>query len=312
MKKKPNFFIVGAAKSGTTSLYHHLKQHPEIYLSPIKEPNFFSTDIKIENFSPAYRKRTTFVDNSYFNTTPLKEIQLSFIRNSQQYAKLFQAVTNEKIICEASTSYLYASEAARNIFEFNPTSKILIILRNPMERTFSHYLMAVKYGFTALNFRQALEKDLASPNKGWGQSELFIELSLYYEQLKRYFNIFPKNQIKIILFEEFISHQEQTIKEIYRFLSINPQYYTNLDKKNAAEIPKFPKTNKLLTDIGIKQLVLKAINDKTKQRLKSHLFSKKKNQLSQTDKTFLLSFFKEDIKKTSKLIGIDLSHWLQI
>jgi len=312
MKNKPNFFIVGAAKSGTTSLYYHLKQHPEVYLCPIKEPNFFSTDIKIENFSSAYRKRTTFADNSYFNTLPLREMQLSFIKNGQQYAKLFQDVIHEKIICEASTSYLYASDAAKNIFEFNPASKILIILRNPIARTFSHYLMAVRYGFTSLNFRQAIEKDLASPNKGWGQSELFIELSLYYEQLKRYFNIFPKNQIKIILFEELITHQEKTIKDVYSFLAINPQYYTILDKKNAAETPKFPITNKLLTDIGIKKVILDAINNKTKEKLKSYLFSKKKNQLSQTDKTFLLSFFKEDIQKTSKLIDIDLSHWLQI
>lgn len=310
MKNKPNLFIVGAAKAGTTSLYYHLKQHPEVYLCPIKEPNFFSTDIKIENFSSAYRKRTTFVDNSYFNTLPLKELQLSFVKNAQQYAKLFQNVTNEKIICEASTSYLYSSEAAKNIFNFNPDSKILIILRNPVERTFSHYLMAVKYGFTSLNFRQAIEKDLATHRKGWGQSELFIELSLYYKQIKRYFDIFPKNQIKIILFDDLIKHQEKTIKEVYNFLSINKQYYTNLDKKNAAEIPKFPKTNKLLTDVGIKQMILKVINNKTKQKLKSYLFFKKKNQLSQTDKIFLLSFFEKDIQKTSKLIGIDLSYWL--
>ncbi len=312
MENKPNLFIVGAAKSGTTSLYHHLKQHPEVYLSPIKEPNFFSTDIKIEDFSSAYRKRATFVDNRYFNTLPLKEMQLSFIRNSQQYAQLFKNVTTEKIICEASTSYLYSSEAAKNIFDFNPTSKILIIIRNSIERTFSHYLMAVKYGFTSLNFRQAIEKDLAANKKGWGQSELFIELSLYYDQIKRYFDIFPKNQIKIILFDDLVKHQEKTIKEVYNFLSINDQFYTSLDKKNAAETPKYPKTNKLLTDIGIKQLVLKAINNETKQKLKSYLFSKKKNQLSQTDKAFLLPFFEKDNLKTSKLIGIDLSHWLQI
>ncbi|HIE15665.1 MAG TPA: hypothetical protein EYP69_01950, partial [Bacteroidales bacterium] len=79
MNRYPNLFIVGAAKAGTTSLFFQLQKHPDIYFSPLKEPNFFSTDISIDNFSKRYKKRTVFVDEKYFKKQPLTPLQLSFV-----------------------------------------------------------------------------------------------------------------------------------------------------------------------------------------------------------------------------------------
>ncbi len=310
MNTIPNLFIIGAAKAGTTSLYYQLKTHPDIYFSPLKEPNFFSTDIKIEDFTAAYKKRTVFVDDSYFNKTPLKELQLSFVRDLSQYNQLFRERNNQKIVGEASTSYLYSTEAAKNIFSFNPSAKIIAIIRNPVKRSFSHYQMALRYGFTALDFRKAIENDIKNPVKGWGQSELFIELSLYHNQLKRYFDIFPENQIKVILFDKLINEPEKSFNEIWQFLSVEPINLSKLIEKNTAEIPRFSKANKLVSDIGIKQVMGKMLGNKAKQKLKPLFFDKGEKTISKKNKEFLLPFFEKDLQKTSNLIGIDLMYWL--
>lgn len=314
MEKIPNMFIVGAAKAGTTSLYYYLNQCPQIYFSPIKEPNYFSSDIKIEEFSNKYKKRTIIVNEKYFNSRPLKHLQLSFIRNESQYNSLFDEVRNEKIIGEASTTYLFSNQAAKNIFRFNPKCKILIVLRNPFERTFSHYLMALRYGFTTLPFREAIIQDQENHVKGWGQSELFIELSLYYEQLKRYFDVFPPNQIKILFFNELVTNPKKTISDINWFLKVPSNNLFDMEAKNQAEIPRFMKLNKLLTDTGIKKAVGKTMGKNLKEMIKPILFSKdkKKVQFSSEDKHFLLPFFDENIKKTSQLINKDLSNWFKV
>ena len=154
MVKKPNFFLVGAAKSGTTTLSKMLEAHPEVYLSPIKEPNYFSKDILPEKFEPVYRKNTFFADKTYFSQKPLKKVHLSFVREEKEYMALFEDAGNEKAIGECSTSYLYSSEAAEEIRKFQPDAKIIVILRNPVTRAFSHYLMGLRFGYSSLDFRK--------------------------------------------------------------------------------------------------------------------------------------------------------------
>lgn len=163
--KKPNFFVVGAAKAGTTSIYHYLKSHNDIYLSPIKEPHFFSTDIKIQDFTSTYKKHTFLDLDSYFKEKPYEELALSFVKDMEQYYKLFEDHKNEKAVGECSPSYLYSEKAALNIFNFNKDAKIIISLRNPIKRAYSHYLMALRLGQTDLDFREAFEQDLKQEKK---------------------------------------------------------------------------------------------------------------------------------------------------
>jgi len=118
MERWPNFFIVGTAKAGTTSLYEYFKDIPGIYMSPVKEPSYFSHAL----IPPGAPKR--------------KRIQ-----NKNEYLKLFEDVKNEKVIGEASPGYLVYPEVAKWIHEIAPTAKILISLRDPVERLFSSYLM---------------------------------------------------------------------------------------------------------------------------------------------------------------------------
>lgn len=306
----PNFFIIGAAKSGSTSLYSYLGKHKEVYFSPIKEPNYFCTDIIPDNFCNSYKKRTTFVNSSYFEKKPLQELQLSFIRNKDWYKQLFDAVTTEKAIGESSTTYLLSETAAQNIYAYQPNAKIIVLLRNPILRAYSHYLMALRYGFTSLSFYDALQKDRNAKNKGFGISEMFIETGMYYEQLKRYFSVFPEKQIHVILFKDLVNNTLETVNKCALFLDISPLKSLNTEIKNAAEVPRNAYINKLMSDIRIKQLGANIFSDKLKTKLKKILVSNQYNKISQSDFDFLLSIYKTNIEQTSQLLNKDLSYWL--
>jgi len=170
MKEKlPNFFIVGAAKAGTTSLYNYLKQHPDIYMSPIKEPNYFAKDIDINLFRKDYKKTALIDTQKYFSKPKLEELHLAFITELEDYIKLFQKVSNEKVIGETSVSYLYSKVAAKEIKKLVPDAKIVIILRDPIERAYSHYLMNLKEGL--ITERNFIKEILVDYNKSYKDGE---------------------------------------------------------------------------------------------------------------------------------------------
>ncbi|MFC2096494.1 sulfotransferase [Bacteroidota bacterium] len=307
MKVKPNFFIVGAAKSGTTSLYNYLGQHPDIYFSPIKEPNYFSDDIDISKFSSIY-KRNTFLDiDKYFSKSKLEELQLTFIRNPEYYERLFDAEQDFKLKGESSTSYLYSKSASQNIYSYDPKAKIIVVLRNPMERAFSHYQMAVRYGYTKLNFREAIEKDIQQKNKGWGISELFIDLGMYYEQLERYFNVFPLNQIKVLLSDDLKNNTQEGLNECFKFLGVENLKIEDQEIYNYSTSPRNIWVNYIITRIGIK----KSLKNLIPNFMIKSFFKPTKDRLNRNEFDFLLDIFKEDIKRTASLINRDLNSWLE-
>src|SRR5215469_13417957 len=149
----PSFFIVGAANSGTTSLYGYLKQHPDVFMPALKEPHYFA------QVTPSHKQRH------------LRTI----IRNQAAYLRLFHRADGCKAIGEASPSYLWDANAPYRIARAIPDAKIIILLRDPVERAYSHYLMDVREGLQDLAFAAALKKDWAQQNKGWSVSQLYVE-----------------------------------------------------------------------------------------------------------------------------------------
>ncbi len=310
--KFPDFFVIGAAKAGTTTIYEWLFRHPQLYLSPIKEPNFFSTDINPENFSSIYKKNNPINLEKYFSQRPLKKIHLAFVRDEKLYQRLFKEINTEKHAGECSTSYLYSFEAARNIYSFNPEAKIIAILRQPAERAFSHYLMALKYGYVTAPFLQAFESDRKTTPKGWGISQLFYELGQYGTQLERYYQVFKPEQIKIILFEDIKDNPEKAFKEICRHLNVDESIKIPLDiPYNPARLPLSP----LLMRLGKSRVLQGLFNifpeqwyDKLK-RILSYSPQEKNIRLKKEEKKYITGLYVEEIKKVEKLTGLNLSHW---
>lgn len=309
----PNFFVVGAAKAGTTSIYRQLKLHPEIYMSPIKEPHYFSTDILPENFDKDYKKTYPSNLSAYLNGDLAEEILLAYVKNWPDYLKLFKNVVNEKVIGEISNSYLYSETAAAEIKAKIPNAKIIIFLRNPIERAFSHYVMDLRMGLVDCSFREAIETDLSQSAKGWGVSHLYVELGLYYQQVKRYFDLFPSDQILVFLFDDLKNHPETVYEKTQNFLGVKPADSPGFGKKhNQASLPRtgLASFNRFATRFGIRQLANQYLPSRVKNVLKTMVYSKNNCvALMDEDKTFLAPFFKEDLELLSSLIHRKLDIW---
>ena len=183
----PNFLIIGAAKSGTSAIYHYLKQHPQIYMSPIKEPYFFAFEGEKLNFQG-----------------PGLTINESSIKEIESYRNLFQGVSDEVAIGEASTLYLYIPKAPTLIKQYVPNIKLIAILRNPVDRAYSSFMHLIRDQQEPItDFAQALKAEESRIQNNWGFLWRYQDIGFYSVQLKRYFEKFDRSQIKVYLYDYF-------------------------------------------------------------------------------------------------------------
>jgi hypothetical protein len=182
----PNFLIIGVAKAGTTSLYHYLKQHPQIYMSPVKEPRFFGMGDGPPH--PAYR-------GGYAPGT---------VTSRAAYEALFKGVVGEYAIGEATPSYLWWPKAAQQICTQLPDARLIACLRQPADRAYSSFLTCVRAGLEpCTNFARALREEEKRFAANANPSLFYTQRGLYYPQIKRYFDLFPRQQIRIYLYDDF-------------------------------------------------------------------------------------------------------------
>lgn len=313
-QKLPNFFVVGAAKSGTTSLYEYMKMHPQIYMAPIKETHHFSTDIDNSKFRPNYA-RSLNKDLSKFLETDMQEgIFHAFVKERDQYNKLFKNVKDEKAIGEITNSYLYSQEAARNIFTRFPDAKVIMMLRNPIDRAFSHYLMDLRIGYETNDFMTALKKDMARDPKGWGISNLYVEIGMYAEQVKRFIEIFPERQRRIYLFDDFKKDAGAVVKDMFTFLGVDPNVDIDYSQKfNPSFIPKNKLIGKLNTQKKIKDWLKGVLPKSVKSKFKKTFYTDKDlPRITPAERKFLADIFRNDVMKLGKLLNRDLSKWVDV
>ncbi len=295
--KKPNFFIVGQPKAGTTSLYNYLKQHPNVFLSEHKEPCYFSKD-----------------------STHRGEIKY---KNLSRYLELFENASNEKVVGEASTDYISSERAIKEIKKFNPNSKIIIMLRNPVEFISSlhnHMYHTSRYENKKLSVALKKEKKRLNRMNKKSSIDKLEELICYRKALRRmYKNIgeiikeFGRDNVKIILFENLKDNPDKVYRETCNFLNINEKFK-----------PDFKVHNKGITNTKLEEIRVKVrdcfpsiyyflkslIPERMRKRIKSLVIVRNgKRQISQDLAKKLKKEFEEDIIELEKTINKDLSHW---
>lgn len=313
--KSPNFFVVGAVKTGTSSLAYYLEQHPDIYISHVKEPHFFSSDIRLVDFPPEYRENVSIDVEAYLGNYVLPRIHVGHIEDQSQYMELFREVKDEKVVGELSTSYLYSNCAAENILRFDPDAKVVMILRQPVERAYSHYLMDLSsFAAADIGFIQALENDWASVDKGWGKSHLYIELGMYFEQVQRYLTLFPETQVKVFLYEDYRDDPVGFMEELFGFLEVDSATARSIDfteLKNTASLPRIRFTNDQLRFINkLKKFIGRILPAGLTGLIKSMMVSHQNIPKLRKDEFYhAMKYFREDIKKLSALINRDLQSW---
>lgn len=207
----PNLFIVGAVKCGTTSLYAYLRQHPEIFFPEMKEPHFFTHP------QPSAEQAHL----------------IQYVADADDYAKLYAHARNYRWRGDASPSYLWSVEAARQIHAEIPEARILILLRDPVQRAYSQYLMDFREGVVNDDFYTALMRDWQRSHKGWGISQLYVELGLYLDQVRRYREWFGVEQVRVFLLEELKRDARAVLLEIADFLQIDPDPIEGIDLHRA-------------------------------------------------------------------------------
>ncbi len=290
-KNLPNFLIVGTAKAATTSLYYYLKQHPDIFLCSPKEPLFLAFANEAIDFNQDIHPITRIND----------------------YGKLFVAKESYKAIGEASTLYLYKYEKSiKNIIKYLPErekTKIIILLRNPIDRAFSHYMMRRRHGLEKLSFEKAIEQEKNRINEKFYFG--YIDMGYYYEQVKAYKSIF-KN-IKIILFEDIKDSPIEISQEIFKFLEVDDEFVPKINKiYNMSGQPRSKFVNHLLFgNYGCKKFLEKIIPTAFRKEMVRIVsgYNFKKISISKKEKNTLVELYSDDINKLSRLINRDLSKW---
>lgn len=300
----PNFLIIGAAKAGTTALYRYLKQHPQIYMSPLKETQFF-----------------VFVDeeNLTFNSNEPFLRKYKQIKDIESYRKLFNKVSGEIAIGEVSPWYIYLPNVASKIKQYIPDVKIIAMLRDPVERAYSNFLHSIRDDLEPINvdFVRGMELESERIIKNWSPRFHYKQKGFYYGQMKRYFDLFEAEQIKVCIYENFKENQISVLQDIFRFLGVDENFVPDNSKKhNDSLIPRSRVYNKIMLRSNPADYLDLMLPEKLKNKIKNKLIninlSNKKPSLPVGVRQKFVEEYREDILKLQDLIQRDLSHWLKV
>lgn len=298
MESLPTFLVIGAARSGTTSLFAYLRQHPEIFVSEPKESNFFAYQDKLlECKGPG----ADYINNS--------------VTTLDEYKKLFKGSDSFKAVGEVCPLYLYEPDAPENIHKLIPNAKLIAILRNPLEQAFSHFLYAKRQALEPLDdFAKALEQESDRIKKGWQPVFAYSQFPQYASQLKRFYALFPRDQIRIYLYEDYERDPAAILRNICQFIGADENFAIDTTTRlNAGGVPK----SSLIQDLVMKPyLVTRLVGMFLPERFKEWVREVvSDNNLSRPEfpekaRERLKASLEPDIRELQSLIGRDLSAWL--
>lgn len=277
--RKVNLFCLGAQKSGTTTLYTVLGQHPEITFAKIKEVQYFATD--------------------------------PFDNDPRRYHAFFRGRVLHRWIADFTPRYLAHPRAAERIAAYNPQAHLIILLRNPVDRAISHYQMKIRNGNERRPFAEVIESDMATLRDGLdvisGQS--VVGRGLYMAQLARYDALFPANQIHLLRFEALVNDQEAIVNTLLAELGCEPMRLTQPIHANPAFQPRFAGLWRAVSRIPM------AYSAKLRMLLRNAWRKRNDQPMAPVDEASrrrLTAFYRDDILALQQRTGWDLSDWLMI
>lgn len=295
----PNLFIVGAMKSGTTSLYHYLSKHPEIFFPDVKEPHYYALNG---------------MDELIGGNGDAKRYKDTFVTSKKDYLELYRDAASFKYRGDGSAMYLYFKECASRIKKESEDARIIISIRNPLERAYSSYKHLVRDGREDLTFENALSVESQRIDNKYLPIWYYVQAGMYHDQIEKFYSVFGKDKVKVVLYEELKSDSQSVVSELFEFLNLSD--LKKLDTStiyNASGVPKNRTFQSIITsDHPIKKsfvkLIPKGMRDKLKSNLQSMNFQKFPSMQEET-RAFLHEQFKEDVHKLSNLIDMDLNKW---
>ncbi|NWF75246.1 MAG: sulfotransferase [Nitrospirae bacterium] len=299
--KKPDFFIVGAPKCGTTAMNYYLKQHPEIFMPEVKEIHYFGTDLDFK-----------------FRSERI---------NLNQYISLFSKAHNEKRIGETSVWYLYSKSAAKEIKAFAPSASIIIMLRNPVDLLYSLHSQFVYEGNEdILDFKEALNAEEYRKQGKKIPPTAYLPKTLFYRevvkfsgQITRYLNLFGRKNIHFIIFDDLLREPREVYRAILHFLGVKEDFEIDFNTINPNKKLISPKLQRLLIrppqsfiHYGKYLKIPKNLqNWIIKMLTKMNTIYKKRPPMDHILRIQLQKEFSHEVEQLSELVGRDLTHWVK-
>jgi hypothetical protein len=311
----PNFILAGAPSSGTTSLYHYLRQHPQIFMCPIKEPTFFAAEdvLSRADLQPKLREQRATLQ-AYLAGLQKRPAQ-AWVTKWDDYVRLFQDARDQKAVGEASVSYLWLPSAAPAIRRALPESKIIFVLRDPTERLFTSYLHFVRAA-PPISFRDwVLEamRQAPAPKGRMHSHPVPLDGGFYATHLSRYLQLFPRAQIRIFLFEDYRANAPAVLSDVFTFLGVNPAAPINMSQRhNATVVPRSPSLHRWRRRL-FGNLALPGWLPRSLQQPLRQLYNRRGRQeaITPEDRQLVVGYYREELLRTQDLIGCDLSAWLR-
>lgn len=287
------FLVIGAEKSGTTWLADMLRQHPNIFIPAQKELHYFNRQMdeapELENYN--------------------------FGKPANWYLSLFQGAAEGQILGECCPAYLWDEQAPQKIRDFNPSIKILMILRNPVERFLSSYRYTIQRGLVGpANMQTVLRKYKA----------LLLDRGAYHRQVKRYLDLFPRDQVEVFWFDDLRKDSRQLLLDVEMFIGVPAFVPENISvESNITGEPRFPLISRAMASArrftrrhhltwlieSARALGLARLFTSLRERNKSGARASRTADLEDFDRTWLVNYYVEDVSNLEKLLNVDLSDW---
>lgn len=286
----PDFFVVGAAKCGTTSLVNMLKQHPDIFIPNFKEPFYYTTGFGVDNV--------------------------------EEYVSLYEGVSKSHMCGDATTAYLFERESAIKIKSDVPNAYIIILLRNPSDMAYSFWQYNTTHGCENLPFIDAISEHARAYRKSdkfkdecsdWWCNYLYTERAKYYQQVKNYIEIFGHEKVKIIIFERFIKEPKLVCSDLFRFLNVDDSFEPEIMKSNEGGEMRFSWIKWLRNQKYpfLKKLIPLHVRASMRRFTRDINVKKEKQKVRMDLKTRQIcnDCFESDINELRSFLGDDIVEW---
>ena len=296
----PNFLILGAAKAGSTSLYRYIGQHPDVFMSPSKEPDFFVWAGK----------------NVDIRGPEAERVRQRVVPHLADYRELFGAANRETALGEASTAYLYTPDAPLHIRKHIPEAKLIAILRNPIDRAYSAFLHARRAGYEPLaDFEEALAAEPIRIRDRWGGLTHYTTVGMYAQQLERYTSVFPQEQIRIYLYEDMVRDPCAVVQDAFGFLDVDPTFEPHIMRpQNKGVVVRSRRLHSLMSLEKTRSIARHLLPSGLRSSL--YFAIRRRNRLPIDPirpqvRASLAHLFEPEIARLSRMLGRDLSPWLE-
>ena len=296
----PSFLVVGAGRSGTTSLHHYLRQHPEIYIPGVKSPSHFYC----HGLPPSGDDDHNRVTHDYFVPDPTN------------YESLFDGVDGEKAIGEVSPAYLASMRAIRKIADTLPKAKIVIILRNPVERFYSRYVGRHRDGLEPLDTVEALlNEERKQPLVRDEAVGTYLSAGFCSHFIEAYQTRFPAGQLLLTFFDDLKADGPAYMQQLFEFLEVSPAFKPDMSNRlnKSGGTIRNPLlraiwTKSAMARVTVRPYLPRGLRDSFFRRITREVVAQPLNRSIHVE---LVEIYRHEIEKLQMLTGRDLTHWMQ-